>query len=390
MDIIYLDCYSGVSGDMFLGALVDWGVALEVIREALRTLPLDGYELRSRDVRRGGVAATKVDVVCEERDHPHRGLDDVLHILQEGDLAPEVLAQSSTVFRNLARAEAQVHDTDPNSVHFHEVGAVDAICDIVGTVAGLNHIGADELYFSRLALGGGTVEAAHGTLPVPAPATVKLLEGLPASGGPVDIELTTPTGAALVSALGEPRPRWPDMQLTSVGHGAGDHDLDDLPNLLRLVTGRTDPEIEVESDHVWCLEANLDDMTGEEIGFCCRRLMEDAALDVFSTPIQMKKDRPGLKITVLCAPTDLHTCERILFRNSTTLGIRRRLMQRSKLQRKVVSIETPWGEARGKIAGGDEVEQRFEPEYEDCARIARDNDLPLRQVYNEVRRAWKE
>lgn len=392
MNIIYLDCYSGISGDMFLGALVDWGVPLQVIQTALASLPIEGYELQSRRVRRGGVAATKVDVVCDDHQkHPHRGLNDVLEILRGGDLDPSVLSRSADVFRNLAEAEAHVHDSDPNSIHFHEVGAVDAICDIVGTVVGLNSIGAAELLFSTVSLGGGVVEAEHGTLPVPAPATVELLKGLPTAGGPVDLELATPTGAALISTLGKPMVQWPEMQLGTMGHGAGSREIDELPNLLRLVTGETATAGETESDHVWSLEVNLDDMTGEEVGYCRRLLLAEGVLDVFTTPIQMKKDRPGIKMTVLCAPQDLNSCEELIFRNTTTLGIRRTLMQRSKLSRRVEDVATRWGEARVKVAAeGGETDCRVEPEYEDCARIARKNDLPLRQVYQRVREAWEE
>mgnify|MGYP006280127131 FL=1 len=390
MRTIYFDCFSGISGDMCLGALVDCGVPLGKIRAALDRLPVDGYRLEANKVRRAGLSATKVDVVLdEEHDHPHRGLHDVLEIIYAGELKPAVQHQACAVFRNLAEAEARVHDTDPDSVHFHEVGAVDAICDIVGTVVGLHHLDLDRVLFSTISVGGGTIQAAHGMLPVPAPATVELLKGLPTSGGPLEMELTTPTGAALIKTLGKPLPRWPAMQVLNVGHGAGGHNPEKVPNVLRVAVGASDPEEKKESDHVWCLETNLDDMTGEDIGFCSRLLMAEGALDVYATPIQMKKDRPATKLTVLCQTADLGEMKRLLFRHTTTLGIRRMLMQRSKLPRTTESVETPWGEVRLKVGQTGRNERRAEPEYEDCARIAREDDLPLRTVQREARAAWQ-
>ena len=390
MRIIYLDCFSGISGDMCLGALVDAGVPIEKLRAVLARLPLHGYHLESRKVRRAGIAATKVDVVRDEdHEHPHRGLHDVLEVIYAGELDPPVQERACRVFRQLAEAEARVHDTDPDSVHFHEVGAVDAICDIVGTVVGLEHLEADRILFSTVSLGGGTIEAAHGTLPVPAPATVELLKGLPTAGGPLERELTTPTGAAILRTLGEPSPRWPDMRVHTIGYGAGGHDPHQIPNVLRLAIGSAPAEHETESDHVWSLQANLDDMTGEEIGHCTRLLLEEGALDAFATPVQMKKDRPAVQLTVLCPPEDLGRMEDLLFRHTTTLGIRRSLMQRSKLPRSVETISTEWGEVRIKVAQIRDGETRGEPEYEDCARIARQHDLPLRTIARAAHARWQ-
>ncbi|MDP6439712.1 MAG: nickel pincer cofactor biosynthesis protein LarC [Candidatus Brocadiia bacterium] len=387
MKIGYLDCFSGVSGDMMLGALVDAGVALETIRAALAGLPLEGYRLEEHKVTRGGIAATKVDVIlAHEHEHAHRGLSEVTDLIRAGELSTEVEGRSIRVFRNLAEAEAKVHGTTVEHVHFHEVGAVDAICDIVGAVAGFEALGLDELLFSKVALGGGMVRTEHGSLPVPAPATAELLKGLPTAGGPVEFELTTPTGAALLRTLGRPSPGWPEMAVERIGCGAGGRDISGHPNVLRLAVGT--PERGAESDEVWVLEVNLDDMTGEEIGYLAERLRNGGALEVFTTPVQMKKNRPGVLLTVLCTPEGRGAMEEVLWRHSTTLGVRRSLRARSKLARRHETVETPWGEVRVKLGLlGDEV-VRCEPEYEDCRRIAEAAGVALREVNHAARTAW--
>ena len=388
MKIGYFDCFSGISGDMCLGALVDVGVPLETIREGLGRLPLSGYALRTEKVSRAGIAATQVKIVLNPSESPaHRGLKDVLEIIRAGNLPEGAERKACDVFRALAEAEARVHGTDPDSVHFHEVGAVDAICDIVGTVIGLNFLGLDEVLFSTVSLGGGTVSTAHGALPVPAPATAELLRGLPTRGGPVEFELATPTGAALLRSLGRPSPHWPDMCIEQIGYGAGARDAAEIPNVLRLAVGDTASGTQTESDHVWVLEVNLDDMTGEQVGFCTETLLNAGALDAYTTPIQMKKGRPGVKLTILCAPDGLSTMEEALWRHTTTLGIRRTLWQRSKLRRRIETVHTQWGEVRIKLAYlGDEL-VRCEPEYEDCRRIAESANLPLSEVYHSIRQA---
>jgi uncharacterized protein (TIGR00299 family) protein len=394
---------------MCLGALVDAGVPLDVIRDALAGLPLEGYELRAEQVTRHGLAATKVSVVLaghrppagdehehehhghghtaeeevEGAAHPHRGLSDVLGIIEAGGLPPKVADDSARAFRLLAEAEAAVHNTDVDSIHFHEVGAVDAICDIVGTMAGLHHLELDRLLHSVVALGGGTVKCAHGVLPVPAPATAALLAGIPTVGGPVQRELTTPTGAAILRAVAEPAPAAPPMNVSAIGYGAGGRDLEGVPNVLRLSVGEGELQT-AEADSVWVLEANLDDMTGEELGHCLETLMAAGALDAFVTPVQMKKNRPGVLLSVLCEPERLREAEGLLWRHTSTLGIRRTLAQRSKLRRESFTVSTDWGDVRVKLGYlGEEVVRR-EPEYEDCRRIADEHGLPLREVYRAV------
>ena len=389
MRIGYLDCFSGISGDMLLGALVDAGVPLDTIRAALEGLPFSGYELHSEKVTRAGIAASHVRVDMKEHDVPHRGLTEVLAVIEGGALSEEAKGRCAEVFRNLAQAEARVHNVTVEQVHFHEVGAVDAICDVVGAVVGLEALGLDVLMFSPVALGGGRVEAAHGALPVPAPATAELLKGLPTYGGPVDFELTTPTGAALLKTLGTPCPHWPQMTIERVAYGAGSRDIEGLPNVLRLVVGTRDAAPEGESDHVWLVETNLDDMTGEEVGFCTEKLFEAGALDVWFTPTQMKKGRPGVRLTALCSPERLAEIEAAMWRHTSTLGIRRSLWHRSKLRRVHRTVQTQWGEVTLKLAYLGEELVRCEPEYEDCRRIATAQGAPLRQVHDEAKRAYQ-
>jgi uncharacterized protein (TIGR00299 family) protein len=371
---------------MLLGALVDAGVSADRLREALGQLPLSGFTMYEQQVLRAGIAATKVTIELDEAEkHPHRGLSDVLSIVQGASLPVEVTEAACAVFRRLAEAEARIHATDVDHVHFHEVGAVDAICDIVGAAVGLQELGVEELLFSTVRLGGGSVSTEHGMLPVPAPATAELLRGLPTAGGPVDRELTTPTGAAVISTLGRPAPFWPAMSVETIGHGAGSHELREVPNLLRLVVGHPEGQGS-ESDAVWVLETNLDDMTAEEVGHCTDVLLSGGALDVFITPVQMKKNRPGFLLTVLCAPERLQVAEELIWKHTSTLGVRRSLWQRSVLRREVKSVETPWGDVRVKVAYlGDSVVRR-EPEYEDCRAIALKEDIPLRHVYEAARR----
>ncbi|MFP4176659.1 MAG: nickel pincer cofactor biosynthesis protein LarC [Candidatus Brocadiia bacterium] len=387
MRTIYFDCSSGVSGDMCLGALVDGGVPLSHISDTLEGLPFEGYTLEEQKVTRAGLAATRVKVqIDESHEPPHRHLEDVMKILHGGNLDARIAEKAGRVFQRLARAEAGVHDTTPGEVHFHEVGAIDAICDITGTVAGLEWLNPDRILFSRISVGGGRVDAAHGRLPVPAPATVELLRGYETCGGPIDEELTTPTGAALLTCLGENTPRWPDMSIEKIGIGAGGRNPDTLPNVLRLVVG-TSGDGGGESDYIWQIETNLDDATGEEIGFCVNRLREEGALDVFTTPVQTKKDRPAVKLTVLCKPGRRRKMENLLFQLTPTIGVRRNLMERARLRRHTERVSTPWGEVRMKVAELPGGKKRATPEYDDCAALARRHNISLRRVFREAYKA---
>ncbi len=298
-------------------------------------------------------------------------------MIENSSLPERVKRDSIRIFTRLAEAEAAVHNTSVEEVHFHEVGALDAIADVVGSVCALERLRVERIFFSTLITGGGTVTAAHGTLPVPAPATARLIEGFRCAAGSVEAELLTPTGAAILTTLGEQAPP-PAMRVTGSGYGAGDAEFEGAPNVLRAMLGEADSA--AESDTVWLVEANLDDCTPEVCGYAIERLIEAGALDAFAVPIQMKKTRPGLLLRAIVEPADLPKIERVFFRETTTFGVRRMRMDRSKLARESVTVETEWGAVRVKIGRRQGEVVTVSPEYEDCRRIALENDLPLRDV----------
>jgi len=383
--IAYLDCFSGISGDMLLGALVDAGLSLEDLRADLAHLPLSGYALRAERVTRGGIAGTQVSVEVGP-EQPRRGLQDILSVIDRADLAREVNDQARSVFLRLAEAEARVHNRPVDEVHFHEVGAVDAIVDVVGACCGLRRLGIGELYSSPLPVGGGWVEAAHARLPVPAPATAELLKGLPCYGGPVEAELVTPTGAAIVSTLCRSFGPMPAMTVRSVGWGAGRKDLPH-PNLLRLFLG--DAAAQTQEQRLVVLETNLDDMNPEFFEHLTDRLLAAGALDVFYTPIVMKKSRPATLVSVVAEPERAGALSEIIFRETSTLGIRRQEVLRRCLDREWQEVETPYGRVRMKIGRLGSEAVTAAPEYEDCRRLAQQSGAALKAIYEAALTAFR-
>lgn len=385
MRIAYLDCFSGIAGDMFLGALIDAGVDADALRAEIAKLNLPDVRLEVEPCVRRGITGTDVKVVTGH-DHAHRHLSTIEKIINGSDLSGSVKARAIDVFRKLGEAEAAVHGISIEKVHFHEVGAIDAIVDIVGACAGLELLGIEKLYCSALNVGSGTVKAAHGVMPVPAPATARLLTGLPTySDGPAT-ELTTPTGAALVATLAAGVGPMPAMAVAAVGYGAGDKDFPDRANLLRLLVGET--SVAREATEVQVLEANIDDMTPQVAGYARERLLEAGALDVTLTPVFMKKDRPGFTLTVLAKSEDRARLEDVILAETTTLGIRSYTAERRVLERAWVPVETPWGEVRVKVGLEGGVVRNFAPEYEDCRRIARERDVPFQQVRQYAEHAY--
>lgn len=386
MRIAYLDCMSGVSGDMMLGGLVDLGVPLAEIQSGIDSLGLPSCRLEAREVKRKGFRATKVSVV-HEPEHAHRHLHHITEMIDQSALTARQQDLAKRIFTRLGEAEAKVHGTTLRKVHFHEVGAVDSIADIVGTAIGWDLLGAEQLVCSPVPTGTGHVTIAHGRVSVPAPATAELLQGIPLAASDVAFELATPTGAAIVATLAAGFGPLPAMTIDGIGYGAGDRDLEMQANILRLLTGEIDAE--PQGDRICLLETNLDDASGEVVGHTASLLMELGALDVYTTPIQMKKNRPGVMLTVLCSPQDQRRMEEVLFRETGTLGIRHCEMRRHKLHRRPVTVTCPFGEIAGKVArlaGGEEF---FAPEYESCAAAARAQNQPLRIVYEAARRAFE-
>jgi uncharacterized protein (TIGR00299 family) protein len=385
MKIAYFDCFSGISGDMTLGALVDAGCDLEELQIQLRQLPVPGWKISSEKVTRRGFRATQVKVECSDSQH-HRSLSEILRLIDRAGLPAPVAERASRIFSRLGQAEALVHDVPIEKVHFHEVGAVDAIIDIVGAAAGFEQMGIEEFYCSALNVGGGRVETQHGSLPVPAPATAELLRGAPTYSSGILRELVTPTGAAIVAAAASHFGPQPEMTVAAIGLGAGSADLAEQPNVLRLFVGeaavrRKDAALD---EDLIVLEANLDDMNPQIYSFFAERALEAGALDVFSIAVQMKKSRPGQLVTVLCKPEDREKFADMLFRETTTLGVRQSQITRRALQRECVAVQTPHGPIRMKIARLRGQILNVAPEYEDCRKAAAERGVPLKQVLAEA------
>lgn len=450
MRIAYLDCFSGMSGDMFLGALVDAGVPARVFEDTVAALNI-GARLEISRVKRSGISATKVDVYSNgEKDlpremyweqqagpqnprhnhadghahahesqpvallehnyalqnpgasaaeatspkpasHEHgRALDEIRRIISRAGIGDSARKTAITIFEALGAAEAKIHDTSIERIHFHEVGAVDAMVDIVCAAVGAEALGVDEFVCSALNVGGGTVQCAHGTLPVPAPATLELLKDAPVYSSGIQAELVTPTGAAIVRVLAKRFSPFPRITVEKTGYGAGTRDFAAHANVVRLTIGESQPAAspKISQDTIVVLEANIDDLNPQVFGYVMDRLLEEGALDAFGMPVQMKKNRPGMLLTVLCRPEDASRLTHLIFAETTTLGIRQREETRQALEREWVTVTTRWGDVRLKVAtmGGDVT--NYAPEYEDCRRIATACHVPLKNVLQEAMRLY--
>jgi uncharacterized protein (TIGR00299 family) protein len=456
MRIAYLECFSGMSGDMFLGALVDAGVPARVLEEAVAALGV-GARLEISRVVRSGISATKVDVWVEgekdlpregywagreqghshgRREHSHddqpeqvhaghlhshpgessraepalslpkgvpaphvphehshgRGLTEIRRIISAAAISGGAKKTAVAMFQALGAAEARIHGTSIEDVHFHEVGAVDALVDIVCAAVGAEALGVDEIICSPLNVGGGTVKCGHGTFPVPAPATVELLKDAPVYSSGMQAELVTPTGAAIVKTLARRFAAFPEMTIEKSGYGAGSRDFPGHPNVVRLVIGEGSAAAplaaKTSTETVTVVEANLDDLNPQVFGYVMDRLLEEGALDVFAIPVQMKKSRPGTLLTVLCKPEDAGKLTQLIFAETTTLGVRRREEVRQTLARRWENVRTQWGEVRIKVASMNGTVTNYAPEYEDCRRIAAEHHVPLKAVIQEAARAY--
>ena len=389
MTVLYFDCFSGAAGDMILGSLIDAGVPLDAVRRALGTLAIEPDMVWTERVNRAGVTATKFCVKGEdggEHAHPHRHLKGVYQLIDGSALTDSGKTRAKELFERLGRAEAEIHGITVDKVHLHEVGAVDSIIDIVGSVFALEYLGIDEIVSSPLNVGSGTVTAAHGVYPVPAPATLRLLEGAPIYSGRQQAELVTPTGALLVSSYAREYGPVPSMRVQKIGYGAGTRDFKDTPNVLRVLVGDSDRTASATT--VVVIECEIDDMNPQIFGVLMDRLLAEGALDVFYTPVQMKKNRPGTLLTIVAPPERRERLASTVFTETTTIGLRYREMQRECLDRETVVVETPLGPVRFKIArrGGDVV--NASPEFDDCARIATERGLPLKDVQAAATKAW--
>jgi uncharacterized protein (TIGR00299 family) protein len=478
MRIAYLECFSGISGDMFLGALLDAGVPPEVFTSTVEALGVDARLEISR-VDRSGISATKLDVIAagekelpreefwaealstqqsalspvkpspmahahdheqehahahshshgshshdhehshslgaeashdhshqhshehshsHEHDHPsghahtHRGLKEIRQIIHEATISQSAKDRAIKIFEALGAAEAKVHNTDIEKIHFHEVGAIDAIVDIVCASVGAEALGVDEWVCSPLNVGGGTVVCAHGTFPIPAPATLELLKHAPVYSGEIQKELVTPTGAAIVSVLASRFSQFPAMKTEKIGYGAGSRTFKNSPNVLRISVGETmeRQESPFPVEEITVLEANVDDMTPQVFGYVMEQTLQNGALDAFGTPVQMKKSRPGMLLTVLCRTEDSQNLTRLILAETTTLGVRMRKESRAALTRRHVSVNTKWGAVRIKLANLNGSVSNYAPEYEDCRQIAKEQKVPLKTVMQEAIKVYLE
>jgi len=450
MRIAYLECFSGISGDMFLGALVDAGVPSELLVRTVEALGVDARLEISR-VDRSGISATKVDVIAagekelprEEfwekealstqqsalspstsspaththehshshdhghthshahnhthshshaHEHHHRGLKEIKEIINKAAISETAKARAIRIFEALGAAEAKVHNSSIEKIHFHEVGAIDAIVDITCAAVGSEALDVDEIICSPLNVGGGSVVCAHGTFPIPAPATLELLRHAPVYSGEIQKELVTPTGAAIVSVLASRFAGFPKMRPSRTGYGAGTRDFKGHPNVVRLTIGETSEEhtAAFPEEPITILEANIDDMSPQVFGYVMDQALHQGALDVFATPVQMKKNRPGILLSVVCHPEDEQKLTRLIFAETTTLGVRMREEKRARLARRHVTVNTRWGEVRMKLAGVNGSISNYAPEYEDCRRIAEERRVPLKSVMQEAMKVYLE
>lgn len=383
MSILYFDCFSGISGDMALGALIDAGADMDFIESNLKSLDIHGWRMELKPKQSYGIRGSKVNFIINGEHHPHRSFLHIMSIIEKSDLPQPVKKTSVDIFYRLALAEGKVHGKNPEDIHFHEVGAVDSILDIVGTSLALHNLGVSRVFCSPLPPGTGYIKCAHGILPVPAPATAELLIGVPLRKLNVEGELVTPTGAAIAVTLSEGFGIMPEIIVKATGYGLGDKDYG-LPNMLRVFIGE-EKSIKQSSpeERVLVLETNIDNMNPEIFGYVSQLLFDAGALDVFLTPVYMKKMRPGTVLTVLCNEPELDNIRNIIFRETATLGIRIRVNDRIILKRSFEEITTPYGTVRIKYAWDESGSIiKAAPEYEDCVRAASLNNVPLSDVYN--------
>ncbi len=425
MRILYFDCFNGASGDMILGALLDAGVPLDGLRTALGSLAIDGYDIAADRVLRAGVSATKFRVIEGEtakaarthhhhghehshdrhddattptnpknpkhpkHHHPHRSLPEIYLLIDRSALAPAGKDRAKALFERLAVAEAAIHQMPVEKVHLHEVGALDSIIDIVGAVYALDSVGVDRVIVSPINVGRGMVHSAHGVFPVPAPATVRLLADAPVFSRGPEAELLTPTGALLLTGYAQAFGPMPAMRVAATGYGAGDHEFADTPNVLRVLIGESG-DGHANGDRVLVVESEIDDMNPQLFGLVMDQLYAAGALEVFFVPVQMKKSRPGTLVSVLVAPSKKDAIVDVLFRETTTIGVRFAEWQREGLAREILSVATPYGDVRIKVARRDGVVMNAQPEFDDCADRAKVHGVATKDVHASAMKAWIE
>lgn len=390
MKIAYFDCFSGISGDMAIAAFLDAGLKLSVLTSELEKLNLGGYQLKQSRVKRGTIAGTKFDCVKTKGYSGHRSLDSIVTLIAKSKLSPRVKKLSTDVFSNIGSAEARVHGVGKDEdVWLHELGDIDSIVDIVGIAIAIDSLGIDSVYSSEVNMGRTFVKSSHGALPVPGPAALELLRGVSVKIIDVDAELVTPTGAGILKTFSKGFGAIPAMNIASIGYGAGTREIKDIPNMLRVIIGSSVARTHKEDD-ILVVETNIDDMNPQYYEYVFERLFSQGALDVYSTVIQMKKARSAIKLTVLCAQKDLEKISAVIFKETTSIGIRYYSSGRFTLERKTVKVKTKYGNVRVKVSARPGGVSTAMPEYDDCRRIAHDMALPLGEVYDKAMEAVRE
>ncbi len=383
MKIAYFDCCAGISGDMVLGALLDSGLDVSILRRELAKLHLGDYSISASKDERHHITGTNIKVRFKESGH-HRTFKEIKNIINKSRLTTKVKVLSTSIFENLAKAEAKVHGCRVDDVHFHEVGAIDSIVDIVGTAIGIEKLGIGQVYASPLPLGSGWVKTSHGRMPVPAPATLELLKGVPVASSPATSELTTPTGAAIIKTLSLSFGNMPHMEIEGTGYGIGDRSFKEIPNILRLIIGKRTGNTE----RLIIVETNMDDMNPQIYEYLMSRLFKNGALDVFLMPIQMKKGRPAILLKVLCSENKKGNIIDTIFEETTTIGVRTYEVERHCLERRIENVSTPYGKVRVKVAERNGKVLNIQPEYEDCKEIAEKKKLPLKEVMDSAKKTF--
>lgn len=378
--IAYFDCFSGISGDMTLGALVDLGVPVNYLKETLAGLPLEGFDIAVSEIKRNGITAKNVFVKDLENRHS-RNYSDIKSLISDSRLSDPVKKQSLEIFHKIAVAESGIHGNPIEKVHFHEVGGIDAIVDIVGSVLALEYLGIDSVFSSKIPVGQGFVKCSHGKIPVPSPATLSILKGIPVYGSGIEKELVTPTGAAIIKTISESFSQMPEMIVEKIGYGSGKRDLKEIPNLLRVVVGERKGS---RTDDIIILETSIDDMNPEIFGFVMERLFKDGALDVCWIPVFMKKNRPGTQIQVICKEGKKDRLTDIILSETTSTGVRYYSAKRKILERETLEVETAYGKIQVKRIVNPDGSDRLVPEYEVCKNIAEEREIPLKIVYDNL------
>jgi len=382
LKVAYFDCYSGISGDMILGALIDLGLKQELLRKELEKIEISGYELKVDKIEKNNIIGTNVIVKLKGKQQ-ERGLKEIEKLIDKSSLLEQVKIKSKQVFLKLANAEGKIHGISPYKVHFHEVGAIDSIIDIIGAVVGLENLKLSNIYCSAIPLGRGFVDCSHGRIPVPAPATLEILKKIPVYSNDISHELVTPTGAAIITTFAEHFGPMPLMKINEVGYGAGKTDMKH-PNFLRVILGEI--ENNFKYDVTTIIETNIDDMNPEIYGYLIEKLLENGALDVFFTHIQMKKNRPGVKLSVICSNDNVNELANIIFEESSTFGVRFYETRRLKLEIKKCKIQTKYGKISVKIGLLKNKIHTISPEYEDCRKIANKYNVPIKEIYDLVKK----